>query len=81
MKNKNGLLFFSSAVSLLLFYFFNRATVLYQSLEGDFMKKTNAAIDGFFSGNNKQDVLYWVRQKQHDSRFNRFLLDVANLFI
>lgn len=48
MKNKNGLLFFSSAVSLLLFYFFNRATVLYQSLEGDFMKRTNAAIDGFF---------------------------------
>ena len=47
MKNQKGL-FFTFAVSLLLFYFFNRATVLFQSLDGDLMERTNATIDGLF---------------------------------
>jgi len=48
VRPQKTLLFFPVAGSLLTAYFFNRATVLYQALEGNMVEKTSAAIDGFF---------------------------------
>lgn len=48
MKKQSGVLFFFSVVSLLTAYFFNRATVLFQNLEGNILEKTSVAIDKFF---------------------------------
>ncbi|MEG3006120.1 MAG: type IV secretory system conjugative DNA transfer family protein [Oscillospiraceae bacterium] len=45
MRKAKGLMIFSSIVSLLAFYFFNRATVLYQRLDGNILERTSAAID------------------------------------
>lgn len=56
MKKQGGVLFFFSAVSLLTAYFFNRATVLYQNLEGNLIEKTSVAIDKFLPSISNKTV-------------------------
>jgi len=48
VKKRSGVLFFFSAVSLLTAYFFNRATVLHQNLEGNIIERTSASIDKLY---------------------------------
>jgi len=56
LKKQGGVLFFFSAVSLLTAYFFNRATVLYQNLEGNLIEKTSVAIDKFLPSISNKTV-------------------------
>ena len=53
-KDIKPIIFFTSAVSLILFYLLNRAAVVFQELDGNILERFNHTVDSLFMAIEKK---------------------------